>query len=140
MTYGALSLSDCRPTFGLSRAPDRSRGPRHSVCADGVRITLPAGGLISDAEARRLAWAILSDLAPDETIPVPDVVTYKEAQRLAVLRALVEGEKRIDEVASALGWKRRVTERRLHELLGDGRVTRERHGPQDVRFKLAVTL
>lgn len=134
--YGAMPLSDGYRKMGSDRL-ERSRGARHHICAEGVRVVLPAGGLLTDSEAKRLAWGILNDLAPDETIPVPDVVTYKEAQRLAVMRVLADGPARIDEVAVALSWGRRVTERRLHELLDGGRIQRFRESPRDVLFSLA---
>jgi len=124
MSFGAIELKTGAQTYGLSRAPRNHVG--HTILADGVRLHLPADRPLTDAEARRLAWGLLADLAPEETVPVPDVVTYKEAQRLAVLRCLLAGAKRIDEVAEAIGWKRRTAERRLYELVEDGRVRKER--------------
>ena len=116
----------------------RPRQIGHSLCAEGVRLRLPDNLLLTDSEAKRLAWGILNDLAPDEVIPVPVVVTYKEAQRLAVMRALIEAPLTINEVSRALGWSRRATERRLHELKGDGRLVRLVGADFAVRFGLAA--
>lgn len=137
MSYGAVDLhSGACWTHGLDRAP--ARRVSHSIVRDGVRLRIPSDGLLSDAEARRLAWGILSDLAPDETIPVPDVVTYVEAQRLAVLRCLLDGEDRIVGVAAAMGWNRRTAERRLTELTGDGRVRKQKVSSTVTRFIAVV--
>lgn len=137
MMYSALPLARNR-SFSSGAECARPRVARHEMCAEGIRITLPAGGLLSDGDAKRLAWGILNDLAPDETIPVPEVVTYKEAQRLAVMRVLAEKPRTIDECASALAWGRRVTERRLHELLQAERIERFKADDYSVLFRLPV--
>lgn len=93
-----------------------------------VQVLLPANGLITDAEARRLAWAMLADLAPDDVIPTPEVVTYLEGQRLAVLRCIADGKNTYPALCEALGWGRRCTERRVKELVDDERVERLRDG------------
>lgn len=123
MTYGALPLAVTNGYVeGRDRvAPDR---PRHRMLADGD-VEIRAGGVrlvISDEAARRLCWAMLADLAPDEAIPMPEVVTYREAQRLAVLRAVAGGARTAIEVAGALEWSLRVAQRRIHELIEDGRL------------------
>jgi hypothetical protein len=106
--------------YGVSRSTVLRA--RHELTDGGVRITLPAGGCLTDAEACRLAWAILSDLAPDEVVAVPEVVTYSEAQRLAVVRALGTGCRTAIDVAAALSWGLRTAQRRLSQLVEDGRV------------------
>ncbi len=96
----------------------------HEVLADGrVRLRLPLGGVVTDAEARRLAWALLSDLAPDEVVPYAEVVTNIEGQRLDVLRRVAAGDLSTARIAASLGWKIRRVQRRLLELVGDGRLT-----------------
>lgn len=109
----------------------------HALRPDGrVHIRLPADGVVSDAQARRLAWAILADLAPDEVVPAAEVVTYREAQRLAVLRAVTAGARTASEVAAALSWAVRTSQRRLSELVADGRLTRRAgHWPE---FQLSI--
>lgn len=138
MSYGAMDLATPhtgRPhhmSVGLARAAERR--VRHELIAGGVKITLPPGGRLTAAEAKRLAWGLLADLAPDEVDPTPEVVTYSEAQRLAVLRALGDGKATTSTLADALGWGVRTVQRRVNELIGDGRV--EPHGPrQDRTFK-----
>lgn len=135
--YGALALASSGQRLGLSERASEVRASHH-ICAEGVRIVLPAGGRLTDAEAKRLAWGILNDLAPDEVIPVPEVVSYKEAQRLAVMRFLAEGEARISEIAEALSWKRRTVERRIQELRDEGRIERVVHDGHDLVYRLAV--
>lgn len=110
---------------GSDRAPEPCRA-RHKLRADGgVEIILPAGGSITEAEAKRLAWALLADLAPDEVIAVPEVVTYAEGSRLEILRHLASGPKSIHDLTRLSGWKRRTVERKLYALRGDGRVVIE---------------
>lgn len=130
LNYGACTLSP-RGKPGSAAGRERYVAPAssHRLLSDGmVQIGLPANGLITDAEARRLAWAILSDLAPDDVIPTPDVVTYKEAQRLAVLRCVADGKNTYPELCEALSWGRRCVERRVRELVEDGRLDRHRDG------------
>lgn len=128
---GALPLSTALTAGNTCFRPELA--VRHELlAAGGVRIILPRSGEVSDAQARRLAWALLADLAPDEIVPVADVVTYKEAQRLAVLRAVVAGARTARDIASALDWSVRVAQRRLAELVGDGRLAAShaiRRGP-----------
>ena len=119
--FGAQTLAKGRTFDGLA---DRHaiRRAHHMITVDGVGLVLPDGPILSDAEARRLAWAILADTAPDEVDAMPEAVTYKEAQRLAVLRAMMAGVEGIVPLATTLGWQRRTVERRLSELVKDGRV------------------
>lgn len=119
--------------------PDRT--VRHQLLAEGgVRIILPRGGKVSDAQARRLAWAILADLAPDEIVPAAVVVTYKEAQRLAVLRAVAGGALTAATIADALGWSLRSAQRRALELVGDGRLAASHAGPGGCRVQYSLQL
>ena len=144
--YGGLSLARSPSSTGPERLTMGSSKARpvlvsHEVLADGyVRIRLPAGGLLTDSEARRLAWAILSDLAPDDVVGTPEVVTYVEAQRLATLRALGVRPSTAKNLSSALGWPLRVTQRRLQELVSDGRVVRARacQSDKDTTYSVAV--
>lgn len=139
--FGALPLehAGARLTGVACHRPDRS--VRHELLAEGgVRIVLPRGGKVSDAQARRLAWAILADLAPDEIVPAAVVVTYKEAQRLAVLRAVASGAHTAATIADALGWSLRSAQRRALELVGDGRLTASHAGPGGCRVQYSLHL
>lgn len=108
----------------------------HRITEAGIEIIAPRRAL-TDEEARKLAWGILADLAPEDVGPTPEIVTYKEACRQSVLRALEAGPARMDEIASALGWQRRSTERRVYELIEDGRVERDRIDHHLTFFRLA---
>lgn len=108
----------------------------HRITTEGIAIYLPAGRLLTDDEASKLAWAILADLVPDLVPPVPVVVTYREGARLQLLAAMREGAASIDTLSGRLGWQRRKTERRLHDLLADGRAERLKISPHDVRFRV----
>lgn len=138
--YGALPLKQAggaRLSGITCHRPDRS--VRHSLLAEGgVRIILPRGGKVSDAQARRLAWAILADLAPDEIVPAAEVVTYLEAQRLAVLRAVAAGARTAATIADALDWSLRSAQRRALELVGDGRLVASHAGPGGTRVQYAL--
>lgn len=108
----------------------------HRLLADGlVSLTLPPRPL-TESEAKRLAWGILADLAPDEVAPIPQVVNYRESGRCQVLTHLAEGPRRIPQLADLLNWNRRTVERRLAELIGDGRVKRVAHSPYDITFEI----
>lgn len=124
--YGNLPLANQNGSgfrIGMDRIVRREVG--HEILADGeIRLNLPNGIYLTDAEARRLAWGLLADLAPDDVLATPDVVTYREAQRLAVLRAVAAGKADYASVAQELGWKRRTVQRRCAELFGDGRLRR----------------
>lgn len=124
--YGNLPLANQNGSgrrIGADRIVRREVG--HEVLADGeIRLNLPNGVFLTDAEARRLAWGLLADLAPDDVLATPDVVTYREAQRLAVLRAVAAGRMDAEAVARELGWKIRTAQRRCAELVGDGRLRR----------------
>lgn len=127
--YGALPLTDGRHSRQLGSDRLEVAVVGHRILADGgVKLTLPASGILTDAEARQLAWALLADLAPDEVVPVASVVTYREAQRLAVLRVMTGTARTSRQIAEALAWSDRTTQRRLDELATDGRVTRKREG------------
>lgn len=128
------------PVLGFTfHKPDRT--VRHELLSEGgVRIILPSGGEITDAQARRLAWALLADLAPDEVVPVPDVVTFKEGQRLAVLRAVASGARTSRDIASALDWTVRQAQRRAAELAGDGRLASSRAGRGGVAIRYSLQL
>lgn len=140
--FGALPFDGCGRLSGAARhRPDPAI--RHELLAEGgVRIILPRGGEITDAQARRLAWALLADLAPDEIVQAADVVTYKEAQRLAVLRAVAAGARTARDIAVALDWSVRVTQRRAAELAGDGRLAASHsgrgHGGAPIRYSLQL--
>lgn len=98
----------------------------HRILADGcVKLRLPVGGVLTDSDAIRLAWGILADLAPDSATPV-DVVTYSEAQRLAVLGVIADRPMTARAIAGALEWGIRSAQRRLKQLEADGRVIRHR--------------
>lgn len=120
--YGSVQLTQGGGCFRVGASLHRAQRARHEITADGVRLVLPEGPVLSDAEARRLAWAILADLAPDEVEPVPEVVTYIEAQRLAVLRAVRHQPTSAVTLASRLGWNLRTVQKRLRELVSDGRL------------------
>ena len=94
----------------------------HDLIDGGVRLNLPVGNKLTDKEAVRLAWAILADLAPDDVIAVPSVVTYREGARLEVLRQIERGVNTVYAISEATGWKCRTVERRLYELREDGRA------------------
>lgn len=134
---GALPLAEgssgARAGLDVYR-PDASVG--HALLPDGrVHIRLPATGILSDTQACRLAWGILADLAPDEVVPAAVVVTYKEAQRLAVLRAIAAGARTSQAIASVLNWSLRTAQRRACELVGDGRLMASRAGSGDGAIK-----
>lgn len=97
---------------------------RHELTAEGmVRLVVPACGLVTDADARRLAWGILNDLAPDEVIPVPQVVVrLAEGHRLDILRAVAGGLRTSTAISARLGQPVRMVQRYLAELVGDGRL------------------
>lgn len=98
-------------------------GIGHDVLADGlVRIRVPASGIVGEQDARRLAWGLLNDLAPDEVVPFAEVVTPTEGHRLDVLRVLSSGTATTRDVADRLGKSIRQIQRRMAELVGDGRV------------------
>jgi hypothetical protein len=99
----------------------------HRITDAGVTLILPHGRELTDAEARKLAWGILADLSPDEVEKVPDVVTHREAARLALIGALRSGAASINELAAALG-----------DLLQDGRAERIKISPHDIRFRMAA--
>lgn len=109
----------------------------HRVTGDGVSLILPAGRALTDAEARKLAWGILADLAPEEVAAAPTIVTYREAQRLMLLQAMREGAAPINALGARVGFARRVTERLLQDLLRDGRAQRLVVSARDVRFGLS---
>lgn len=135
--FGAQPLAQGGRCFSAGASRHALRRAHHQITAEGVRLVLPDGPVLSDGEARRLAWAILADVAPDDVDAMPEAVTYKEAQRLAVLRALKEGIDSIVPLATALGWKRRTVERRLGEMIRDGRVQATGHSSTR-RFHLAA--
>lgn len=135
--FGAQPLAQGGFVFSAGASRHALRRAHHLITADGVRLVLPDGPVLSDGDARRLAWAILADVAPDDVDAMPEAVTYKEAQRLAVLRALKEGFDSIVPLASALGWQRRTVERRLSELMKDGRVQATGHSSTR-RFQMAI--
>ena len=117
----------CAIRRALPLVADRATPPQaaHRLLADGsVKITLPLSGILPDAEAKRLAWGILNDLAPDEALPTPQVVTYKEGRRLSVLHAVASGHRTYESLMTELGGSRRQIERRVQELLEDGRLIR----------------
>lgn len=116
-------LARNRVFSGLSERAPRQHASHRLLADGGVSISLPSSGVISDAEARRLAWSLLSDLAPEQVMPVPTAVTYKESHRLGVLSAVLAGAETIPAIAAALGWSRRTAERRIHELVADGRLS-----------------
>lgn len=120
--YGAVQLTQGGGSFRVGASLHRAQRARHEITADGVRLVLPDGPSLSDAEARRLAWAILADLAPDEVEPAAEVVTYTEAQRLAVLRAVRDGGVSAVVLSRRLGWNLRTVQKRLRELVSDGRL------------------
>lgn len=120
--FGALEMTRGGSSRMVGTSRHREQRARHEIVADGVRLILPDGRVLSDAEARRLAWGILADLAPDEVEPVAEVVTYTEAQRLAVLRAVDAGHNTALLIARGLDWNLRIAQRRLHELVTDGRL------------------
>ncbi len=119
--------------IGADRA--HAASATHQLLADGrVQVTLPRRPL-SENEAKRLAWAILADLAPEEVVPAAQIVTYREGARLHLAAALANRPRTIAELEDELGWSRRTVERRLHEMVGDGRVIRILVG-KDVRWRL----
>lgn len=124
--YGNLPLANHNGS-GRRMGADRlvRRGVGHEMMADGeIRLNLPNGVYLTEAEARRLAWGLLADLAPDEVLATPDVVTYREAQRLAVLRVVADGKNEYLSVAHELNWRLRTVQRRCAELFEDGRLRR----------------
>jgi hypothetical protein len=135
--FGAQPLAQGGAVFSAGSPRHAVRRAHHKITSEGVQLVLPDGPVLSDSEARRLAWAILADLAPDEVDAMPEAVTYKEAQRLAVLRALKEGVDSIIPLAQAMGWHRRTVERRLGELIKDGRAQASGHSSTR-RFQVAI--
>lgn len=132
MTFGAPEILP--QSRGLTAGEGRLVPPRigHRLLGDGgVRISLPADGILTDAEARRLAWGLLADLAPDEVVPASTFVTYKEAQRLAVLRAVAGGVRTPKALTQALEWSLRTVQRRTRELVDDGRLRCVAEAPND---------
>lgn len=128
-----------RPTIVACHRLDRT--VRHELLAEGgVRIILPRGGEVTDAQARRLAWALLADLAPDEVVPVDDFVTYKEAQRLAVLSAVAGGARTARDIAASLDWTVRQAQRRVAELVDDGRLTGSHSGRRGPAIRYSLQL
>lgn len=126
--YGAAALS-----VGSERASIRPRTFRVRHCFNGdVVIRLPSDGRLSASDAKRLAWGLLADLAPDEAFAVPEVVSYREGTRLEIMRHLATGPKSYSELCQLTGWARRPVERRVKELEGDGRVRRAKKGPRGV--------
>jgi len=115
-------------------------GATHRLMPDGrIALILPDGPVLSDQDARRLAWGLLADLAPDDVIPTPEVVTYLEAQRLAVLRAVAAGNDTNDALMTALGWGVRSVQRRVRELIDDGRLAADDFGAGKIaRFILPI--
>jgi len=123
--------------MGSERLVRRAVG-HHLLPDGGVRLILPSDGQLTDAEACRLAWGLLADLAADEVVPTADVVTYREAQRLAVLRAVAAGAADYHAVADRLGWSLRVAQRRGHELISDGRLVKLSAPGGRVKLKIQV--
>ncbi|MNU42708.1 hypothetical protein D3C71_314740 [compost metagenome] len=142
VTFGEQPLANRHGSgfrIGAERLVRREVG--HELLANGeVRLVLPAGPFLSDAEARRLAWGLLADLAPDDVVSNPDVVTYREAQRLAVLRAVADGKNDYVGLAQRLDWKVRTVQRRCRELIEDGRLLRisKSSNGAPVTFKLNI--
>jgi hypothetical protein len=122
-------------TIGTPYAPAPSVG--HRITEAGVRLVLPSGRDLTDEEAKKLAWGILADLDPDNVSAMPDVVTYREACRLEVLKAINDGANTIPKIAKAVGWGRRKVERRMYELIADGRVERLGLAVQHRTFRVA---
>lgn len=140
---GALPLACGRqpaaagPSPGVpERLPPRRAVGHVLLSTGGVRVQLPNGGVLTEAEACRLAWGLLNDLAPDEVVPAADVVTYKEAQRLAVLRTVGRRIIAASDIGAALGWGSRVVQRRLEELVGDGRLRADGRGKRGRTYSL----
>lgn len=109
--------------------------PRHELTPDGdVRLVLPTGTLLTDSEARRLAWGILADLDPDEAAGAPARPAYRAARLREVLRA-VEATPGLSaaELAARFPWTLRQTQRRLQVLTDSGRVVR--HGDRSEGFR-----
>ncbi len=111
---------------------------RHELTAEGmVRLVVPASGLVTDADARRLAWGILADLAPDEVVPVPQVVVrLAEGHRLDILRAVAGGARTSGAISARVDQPIRMVQRYLAELVGDGRLVVDRTDASGGRPKI----
>lgn len=113
-------------------------GIGHQLLAEGrVQLRVPAGGILTDAEARRLAWALLSDLDPDEVVPFAQVVSVREGKRLAVLRAIASGARTATQITATQDWGNRLTQRLLADLVDDGRVV-ARGAQPDRHYRLRL--
>lgn len=87
-----------------------------------VRLIMPQDATISESDARRLAWGLLADLAPDEAQPEVVVTTKSESQRIAVLKLLDRRPLTAAQLAASMNWPLRTAQRRLSELVDDGRA------------------
>lgn len=112
----------------------------HRLLGNGRVLVMVPATAISEGEARRLAWGLLADLAPDEVQPEVVVIAEAEAQRLSVLKLLEKHPLTASQLAQRTGWKVRTAQRRLTELVDDGRasstVQRASGGPRLYQLQL----